>query len=1070
MIGLLLSYMTNPVLLFVASADSVPLSPVSSRPSPNARVSWTVGLHRADTASLYSEFNTRTQPGSPTYGKWLSIAEVTALVSSAAGTAGAATRALAAAGATCLLSGPSSLRCTANASVAELLYGSSVFSHLDSVAGDGMFTEAKEGSGGSNRRVLNDLPQPSVLAGSASFAAGFLNLDASTASSFSRNVETHRGGGLRLLRALQDVSGATPYAIPATIANLYQTAGAGVSSRDVMNASVAAVGFLDAACPQTADLDAFADAVGVARFSPIVAGGPGMCASRGDVLRSESASAATSELLMQTELMGGLLSGTDATVFAWDMGPDPAAWIFEFTESVLTAAKAGAPYARVYALGLSSPESGGAAYSDAYMNAADEGLAALALLGVTVIAGAGNFGASGAAPGCEPGSTVIVPAWPATSPFVLSVGATQLSVNSSDSFPDSIVRAVCALHACASGVVGVGGEVPLTKTSGAAATTGGGFSARYPRPEWQATAINAWATRDFTSTLYNTKMRAFPDVSAIGRNIISAKVGDGTEASTAFSAHDGTAGAVAVWASFIGLANGMRARSGLPTLGHVNAALYALADSLPNVFNDVTFGDNNCSHSDCGGCGGFAARAFWDPASGLGTPNTDLFNELAKPASQTPSPTRSPIMTPSPSPSVSRSARPPPTTRPAAAGFEFAAFNDTTTLVFSGDARSSSCDDGGPYVYSSMHAVDGRVAPDDDGRIVVEETASIRRVTAAKSLSPRDASEATRLSGFPHRDDFSASSDARNASCPTRLRLTPSRPYKVGVAAHERPLPALDAWESGFTFQLTDPSRACSEVKDASFGTASHRTCSVAGGDGLAFIVHADVRGARAIGEGGGGMGYAGVRGALAVQFDSWYNGDDGDVPFDHMSVHASGAGGGGGNGGGDFSARAVSADVRTNIGGALRRLNIADGLVHAVRVAYVPYIKLDWVPYFSASESLRELIGAGRDATPIGTLAVWFDAGGSGNTTGCGDGTCAGEAPRVAASAPPILALPIELSRVLQRDGGDAWFALTAATGATAWQKHDILSWYWCGAKCGAADNAGDTRLSPASVLSQQA
>ena len=388
---------------------------------------------------------------------------------------------------------------------------------------------------------------------------------------------------------------------------------------------------------------------------------------------------------------------------------------------------------------------------------------------------------------------------------------------------------------------------------------------------------------------------------------------------------------------------------------------------------------------------------------------------------------------------------------PWAAGFTYVSFNDTTSLVLLGDARTSNCNDGGAYAYtSSTTQVIGSL--DYDGRVVVEETASVRHVTASRSLGARDAADAMTLAAFPHRDVAARSNDAAAAAlggdvneCPLRARLTPSRPFKVGAIGNERPLPALGGWETGFTFQLTDASRSCTQVTDVAFGTAVHRTCSVAGGDGLAFVVHADARGAQALGEGGGGLGYAGLHGALAVQFDSWYNADDGDVPYDHISVHASGAGG---VGMGDTSARIVTANAKTSISGAPRRVDIADGLVHAVRVAYVPYLKMDWAPYFVASEALTTLIGAAGSAAPLGTLAMWYDVT-VGAAGGCGNGTCAGEDAGSLANSltPPTLALPIALNRVLQRDGGDAWFALTAATGSTSWQKHDILSWYWCGA-----------------------
>lgn len=382
---------------------------------------------------------------------------------------------------------------------------------------------------------------------------------------------------------------------------------------------------------------------------------------------------------------------------------------------------------------------------------------------------------------------------------------------------------------------------------------------------------------------------------------------------------------------------------------------------------------------------------------------------------------------------------------PASGDFFYASFNATTALALLGAAAVTTCDDGGPYLYASTFAA-AAADPAADGPLVVAETASVRRVTSSRTLAAGDRAAAAALAAFPDRADFEASPDARGAGCLPRLRLTPSRPFKVGGVARAAALPVLGGWETGFTFQLTDPSRACAAVKDAAFGTASHRTCSVAGGDGLAFVLHGDGNGSAALGGGGGGLGYDGLRNALAVEFDSWFNAgagwEDADVPFDHIAVQVTAPGGPDAGAG----ARTLSARAGARASGAPLRAQIADGLVHAVRIAYYPYLKYDFVPRFAAGAPLEALLTTEGDAAPLGTLAVWYDEGGG--AAGCGSGACAGEAPRGA--PPPLLpslALPINLARALRVPGGDAFAAITAATGATAWQKHDVLSWYWCGA-----------------------
>lgn len=52
---------------------------------------------------------------------------------------------------------------------------------------------------------------------------------------------------------------------------------------------------------------------------------------------------------------------------------------------------------------------------------------------------------------------------------------------------------------------------------------------------------------------------------------------------------------------------------------------------------------------------------------------------------------------------------------------------------------------------------------------------------------------------------------------------------------------------------------------DPLFSTRVHATCSVRGGDGLAFVLHRDPRGIDAVGGPGANMGYGGLIDSLAV-------------------------------------------------------------------------------------------------------------------------------------------------------------------------------------------------------------
>ena len=52
-----------------------------------------------------------------------------------------------------------------------------------------------------------------------------------------------------------------------------------------------------------------------------------------------------------------------------------------------------------------------------------------------------------------------------------------------------------------------------------------------------------------------------------------------------------------IFAAVIALANAARLAAGLPVLGFVNPALYAIAVSTPGAFHDITAGNNSCTES-----------------------------------------------------------------------------------------------------------------------------------------------------------------------------------------------------------------------------------------------------------------------------------------------------------------------------------------------------------------------------------------------------------------------------------------------------------------------------------------
>lgn len=134
---------------------------------------------------------------------------------------------------------------------------------------------------------------------------------------------------------------------------------------------------------------------------------------------------------------------------------------------------------------------------EGYAQTADSMFIMLAARGVTIVASSGDDGAPGYNARYNDSACGYSPEWPASSPYVLSVGATQ--------GPESDDPEI----ACASNTGGV-------------ITSGGGFSNLYKIPSWQVNTVEG----DYFSYInvnqlqpangYNVSGRAYPDVSLLG--------------------------------------------------------------------------------------------------------------------------------------------------------------------------------------------------------------------------------------------------------------------------------------------------------------------------------------------------------------------------------------------------------------------------------------------------------------------------------------------------------------------------------------------------------------------------
>ncbi|KAF8262117.1 peptidase S8/S53 domain-containing protein [Lactarius quietus] len=199
--------------------------------------------------------------------------------------------------------------------------------------------------------------------------------------------------------------------------------------------------------------------------------------------------------------------------------------------------------------------------------------AQLGARGVSVIQASGNQGVGHG--NCRDGfgNVFFLPQFPATCPWVTTVGGTK-------NYRPEIASTV----------------------------SGGGFSNIFLRPPYQDRDVNTFLQNLGTQYrgLYNPDGRGIPDISAQAEGFKIFR--NGREESAA-----GTSGAAPIVAGIFSLLNDNRISQGKAPRGFLNPWLYKTARK---GFTDIKQGSNP-------GCGtlGFLATVGWDPVTGLGTPD-----------------------------------------------------------------------------------------------------------------------------------------------------------------------------------------------------------------------------------------------------------------------------------------------------------------------------------------------------------------------------------------------------------------------------------------------------------------
>eukprot|EP01117_Protostelium_nocturnum_P020735 TRINITY_DN9501_c0_g1_i1.p1 TRINITY_DN9501_c0_g1~~TRINITY_DN9501_c0_g1_i1.p1 ORF type:complete len:255 (-),score=36.23 TRINITY_DN9501_c0_g1_i1:211-975(-) len=211
--------------------------------------------------------------------------------------------------------------------------------------------------------------------------------------------------------------------------------------------------------------------------------------------------------------------------------------------------------------------------STQYVERANTGFQKLGVMGSSVIAADGDYGASNQDDACK-----FTAMFPASSPYVTSVGATRFITDQKGKIVNEIA-------------ISFGRPINWS--------TGGGFSSFQKAPSYQATAVKNWyelAKENGTlppSNQFSTRFRGYPDVSFNGINyriFISNVHSDKCPCSATYG--DGTSASTPAFAGLVTLLNDALLNNSKKQLGFLNPLLYKMAALDPSTFRDIIEGNN----------------------------------------------------------------------------------------------------------------------------------------------------------------------------------------------------------------------------------------------------------------------------------------------------------------------------------------------------------------------------------------------------------------------------------------------------------------------------------------------
>jgi tripeptidyl-peptidase-1 len=235
----------------------------------------------------------------------------------------------------------------------------------------------------------------------------------------------------------------------------------------------------------------------------------------------------------------------------------------------------------------------------------------IGLRGISLISASGDSGANGRTdPDCS--ENHLNPPYPAASPYITSVGGTQIDQSS------GVANLPNPPPGCSGQNCGSGGTEEAVSYDQANYASGGGFSYVAAQPAYQATAVNAYLNSGVQlppASYFNASGRGFPDVAGLGSQVLIVDGGS-------IEPVGGTSCASPIVAGIVSLLNDRAIQKTGKPLGFLNPLFYKMAAESPNCFQDITKGDNICTEDGCSAnCKGYYCTKGWDPVTGLGTLN-----------------------------------------------------------------------------------------------------------------------------------------------------------------------------------------------------------------------------------------------------------------------------------------------------------------------------------------------------------------------------------------------------------------------------------------------------------------